>query len=592
MERIKRVLFHVFRNIYHYRVDYIRTFLFLRLFQLIILAPAGSLLIWSVLKVIGVLSITEQNIVYVLQHPYVWFVGFFAILVLMIFIYYETGMLMLLAYHQQKSIPYTLTGLWRRLNKKVMYFFSFQTLILLFYIVLIIPLISVVLPISLLQDLQIPKFIVDELKGSTKGLLLYVGVLAIILAVSMRFIFTLPFFAIYETATIWEAVKKSWQFSHRRLHETLGMLAFILIVHVTISTAVIALIFIPLFVIERVIPGWALVTAAFTLTVFEGAAIVLFTLLQAFFSQILVLVAFQLTRMHPVVPVCPRFRTTIMHWTVVTMTFLFFLVSGFNTINLQKTLYEPETKIIAHRGFMERGVENTLSSIRASKEAGAHMVEIDIQQTADGEFVLFHDATLARLAGRDNSVENMTLEELLQVEVSSRGLTDTIPSLEQALVLAKELNIRYLIELKPHGKETDDWLERLLAELASHGVLDIHYIQALDAKLIAKVNELEPRVRAGEVYAVNFGSVPNKGADFIAIEQFFVGQGLVDQAKELDMPILVWTVNTERDMQKFLEMKVDGIITNHPDVLAQLLANFDDDRYFMNRLFNKIQYIF
>lgn len=592
MERIKRVLFHVFRNIYYYRVDYIRTFLLLRLFQIVVLAPAGSFLVWSVLQVIGVSSITEQNMTYVIQHPFVWFAAFVAIIVLMIFIYYETGMLMLLAYHQQKSIPYTLTGLWRRLNKKVMYFFSFQTFILVFYIGLLIPLISTVLPISVLQNLEIPKFIVDELKGSTQGFVLYIAVIVIVLAVSMRFIFTLPFFAIYETTTIWESVKKSWRFSHRKLHETLGMLGLILIVHLSISAVVVALIFTPLFIIERTMPSWALVTAAFTLTLFQGAAIVLFTMLQALFSQVLVLVAFKMTRMHPVVPVCPKFRTTIMHWTVVSTTYLFFLLGGFNIINLQKTLYEPDTQIIAHRGFMERGVENTLSSIQASKEAGADMVEIDIQQTKDGEFVLFHDADLSRLAGRSSSVKDMTLEELLTIEVRSRGLTDTIPSLEQALVLAKELDIDYLIELKPHGKETDDWLQRLIAQLDEHGMLDTHYIQALDAKLIGQVNELEPRLWAGEVYAVNFGAVPNKDADFIAIEQFFVGQSLVNDAHELDMPVFVWTVNTERDMQKFLEMKVDGIITNHPDVLAELLTNFDDDRYFMQRLFNKIQYIF
>lgn len=592
MERIKRVLFHVFRNIYYYRVDYIRTFLFLRLFQIVVLAPAGSLLVWSVLKVIGVSSITEQNIIYVIKHPFVWFAVLVAIMVLMLFVYYETGMLMLLAYHQQKSMPYTLTGLLRRLNKKVMYFFSFQTLILVFYIALIIPLISTVLPLSILQNLQIPNFIVDELKGSTEGFAMYVGVIVVVLAVSMRFIFTLPFFAIYETATIWESVKRSWQFSHRKLHETLGMLTFILLVHLSISAVVVVIIFTPLYIIERLVPGWSLVTAAFTLTLFEGAAIVLFTLLQALFSQVLVLVAFKMTRMHPVVPVCPRFRATILHWTVVSTTYLFFLVSGFNIISLEKTLYEPETKIIAHRGFMERGVENTLSSIRASKDAGADMVEIDIQQTVDGEFVLFHDANLSRLAGIDGAVSDMTLEEVLAIEVSSRGLTDTIPSLEQALVLAKNLDIDYLIELKPHGKETDDWLERLVAQLERHRMLDTHFVQALDAKLIAEMTELEPRVRAGEVYAVNFGSVPNMEANFIAIEQFFVGQGLVENAHELDIPVFVWTVNTERDMQKFLEMKVDGIITNHPDVLANLLANFDEDRYFMQRLFNKIQYIF
>ncbi len=186
------------------------------------------------LHLIGIQSVTEQNIWQLLKHPLVLTVLMFIVLIFLIFIYYEMGFLMLLAYHQQRAIPYTLKGLWKRLNQKVLHFMSFQTIFLVVYLMLVIPLISSVLPLSITQNLQIPRFIVDELLTSTKGQLLYYGAITVILVVGLRFIFTLPFFTVYHSTSIWEAVKMSWQFSQRKLIETLSMLALIVIVHVTI----------------------------------------------------------------------------------------------------------------------------------------------------------------------------------------------------------------------------------------------------------------------------------------------------------------------------------------------------------------------
>lgn len=592
MERIVRLLRLVFRNIYYYRVDYIQTFFAIRLFQILIVLPLISLLFTWMLNLIGIQSITEQNIWQLLKHPLVLTVLVLIVFILLIFIYYEMGFLMLLAYHQQRAIPYTLKGLWKRLNQKVLYFMSFQTIFLVIYLILVIPLISSVLPLSITQNLQIPRFIVDELLASTNGKLLYYGAITLIFIIGLRFIFTLPFFTVYHWTSIWEAVKMSWQFSKRKLIETLSMLVLIIIVHVTISATLLAIIFVPLYIVERILPGNALVLAAFTLTLAEGFLVVAFTLLQAVFSQILVLVSFKLTHEKPLIIQSESFRKTILRWTVIIGIFMYFLISGLNVINLEKTVYEPTTKIIAHRGFMEKGVENTLSSLIASAEAGAEMVEIDIQQTKDGRFIVFHDASLTRLAGKRQNVYEMTQAELMEVTVQSGQLSDTIPSLEQMLEKSRELKLQLLIEIKPHGYETDDMLERLISLLDEYRALDVHYIQSLEINIVNQIKEMEPRLKVGAVYALHLGTLPNTDLDFISIEQYFVTERLIEQAKQQEKQLFVWTVNDARGLQKYLEYNIDGIITNHPDAANNIREVLNEDQYFLSRIWNKINYIF
>ncbi len=75
-------------------------------------------------------------------------------------------------------------------------------------------------------------------------------------------------------------------------------------------------------------------------------------------------------------------------------------------------------QLIAHRGYALRYPENTLLSLRAAIEAGARYLELDVQLTADGVPILSHDADLWRTAGIERSVLEMTLEDVMQVEVN------------------------------------------------------------------------------------------------------------------------------------------------------------------------------
>ncbi len=592
MERIQRLLKLVFSTIYYYRVDYIRSFAAVRLFQLVVVLPLIYLLFVFLLDFLGFQSITKENIGQLLTNPLSLALLSVMGLIILLFTYYEMGFLMLLSYHQQKAIPYSLFGLWKRLNQKASYFVCFEILLFAVFSLLIVPLISSVLPLSITQHLQIPYFIADGLISSAEGKIIYFAVIIAILFIGARLIFMLPFYTVYQQATIWDAMKMSWRFSKGKLVKTLAMLVVVVAVHTIISLVVLAIVFTPLLFVERHDPDHAIVTAAFTLTFAEGIALLAFSLLQAVISHLLVLVSFKLTDEKPQIIQTKTIRRTVMYWIVALAAVIYLFGSWFNISHLEETIYEPSTKVIAHRGFKDKEVENTISALKSAAKNGADFVEIDIQQTKDGKFVVYHDPDLMRLAGESDKVYERTQKELMETRIWADGKGEYIPSLEQMLEKSREYNIQLLIEVKTHGHETADMAERLIALLDKYKALDVHYIQSLYYPVCKQIKELEPRLKVGAVYALNVGSIPETEFDFVSIDQYFITDSLIEKAKEWGKPLFVWTVNDDPEIQRFLEQEVEGIITNHPDEAYEKREKYDRNQYFLERVWKKLNYIF
>lgn len=100
-----------------------------------------------------------------------------------------------------------------------------------------------------------------------------------------------------------------------------------------------------------------------------------------------------------------------------------------------------KTQFIAHRGASTLATENTLDSIVAAIKAGSNMIEIDIRETADGKFVLSHDATTQRIFNVNLSIHEHTLAQL-------QALCPNLPRLEDAIKITKLTPL--VIELKSH----------------------------------------------------------------------------------------------------------------------------------------------
>ena len=136
------------------------------------------------------------------------------------------------------------------------------------------------------------------------------------------------------------------------------------------------------------------------------------------------------------------------------LTFLFLLAqSGMAAFDLATLEVNDQIKLVAHRGYVAKGVENSLEALEAAAKEKASYVEMDILLTKDHQFVVMHDYNLKRLAGVDKDVKDMTLAEVQGLKIQQDGHTSHIPSFEEFFTRAKELQMPLLVELKPHGAE-------------------------------------------------------------------------------------------------------------------------------------------
>nr|WP_206701027.1 glycerophosphodiester phosphodiesterase [Lysinibacillus sphaericus] len=577
-------------NIYIYRLDYVQVFALIRVFQFLLMIPVSTMLLKLMLRVTGYTHITEQNWQSFMAHPFVIMMICLLILLFLLFVYYEMGFLFLMAFHQQRGMRYRFFSLWQQLNRKVVYFFSVQVLFLIVYLALLMPLASFMLPLTLTQSISLPHFLTEEIMSSRTGRLAYAAVASILVMIGIRSILTLPIFTIQPKISILRSFKQSWRFSKKGLLELLALLVMLLTGHLFVMLSITVISTLPLYFMERLLPSAALITAGVTLAFLEMVFVVLFSLLQAMFSQVMVAITYNTPILGKINRSAKQRKRRYKPLLLISLV-VFVVLSMMNINSLEKSVYAPDTKIIAHRGYVAGNVENTISGLVSAANAGADLIEIDIQQTVDGEFVVFHDRTLRRLAGKNGVIANMTLRELKTLTIHQNGYSDKIASLEDCIEIAKALDVALLIELKVHGKETEDVLPKLVEKLRKYKVLDSYYVQSVDGQKMTQLKKIVPNLRVGIVYALNIGPM-EESVDFIALEESWVTEQLIEELKQNPMDLFVWTLNDDRSLQTFIEKNVSGVITDHPDVARDLRTKQSEHQYFLQRILNRLKFIF
>jgi glycerophosphoryl diester phosphodiesterase len=247
-----------------------------------------------------------------------------------------------------------------------------------------------------------------------------------------------------------------------------------------------------------------------------------------------------------------------------------------------------QTQVLAHRGFIQGGVENTLPALQAAALAGADRVEFDVMETKDGKFVVMHDANLQRLAGKNLNVKDLTQDELTKITVRAGGMEAKIPTLEEWIRLSIQLNLPQLLEIKLHGGETPDLVPRLLAVLDTAGVTEHYTYHTLSREIVEELKRLRPQLVVGFIVPINFGGVPNVNADFIVIEQQSYSSRFVRQAWGAGYNVIVWTVDDEQQMRDYMDAAVDGIITDRPDLAVAARKDIAEDKGLAGRLSDAI----
>ncbi len=251
----------------------------------------------------------------------------------------------------------------------------------------------------------------------------------------------------------------------------------------------------------------------------------------------------------------------------------------------------PDVSVIAHRGSSGAAPENTIAAVRLALAHRSDVVENDIQRTRDGELVIMHDTTLARTTDVEEvfparapwNVADFTLAEIKQLDAGSwfapEFAGERVPTLaEWGAAVGRSADM--LLEPKsPHlypGIEQDlDKELRSVPVLAQALKADRVVVQSFDHPWLRAYADLAPDVRVGLLY----GSRPSPvdvaaaatWADQVNPALGAIDEATVDQVHASGLEIHVWTVNDGAGMRRAVRWGVDGVITNSPQVLRDIL---------------------
>ncbi|MEM6654896.1 MAG: glycerophosphodiester phosphodiesterase, partial [Planctomycetota bacterium] len=271
-------------------------------------------------------------------------------------------------------------------------------------------------------------------------------------------------------------------------------------------------------------------------------------------------------------PEVARFRLTTRRVAIVGVTGL--VLSAFTGVCLIRTIRADQAvAVIAHRGASASAPENTLASLQAAIDQGADWVEIDVQETADGEVVVFHDSDFMKLAGNPLKIWDATTADLEAIDIGSsfsfEYRNERVPRLADALELCGG-RVGVLIELKYYGHDVR-LEQRVLDQVENSGTQSQVMYMSLKAPAVEKLKALAPQVEAGILMSVAAGDLKQTPADFLAINAGFVNRRVVKEAHSQDRLVYVWTINDALTMSRMIGLGVDGVITDNPALARSVI---------------------
>ncbi|MFP3866950.1 MAG: glycerophosphodiester phosphodiesterase [Desulfobacteraceae bacterium] len=222
--------------------------------------------------------------------------------------------------------------------------------------------------------------------------------------------------------------------------------------------------------------------------------------------------------------------------------------------------------IMGHRGAPAYEPENTLRSVRRALEMGVGAVEIDVQLTRDSRLAVIHDETVDRTTNGRGWVRDLTWDELQRLDA---GQGEHIPALEEVMDLVRG-RAHLVIELKQ-----PDAVGPLAEFFQAHNLFEDAHAISFWHPAVKALREMEPKIRTG-VLLVGHPLDPvamarDAGAEALVLNFAFVNRDLVQAAKRAGLMVFIWNIDTIELLKPFLDLELDGIGSNRPDVLIEYL---------------------
>ena len=560
--KIYNLFSNVLRNINRYKFTYISIAAIIQLMLICglwIIARIFQL----ALTLAGEEHLDKNNILSILTNPYSFLILNILILIVAFLMFIEFSILTFTIYGQLTDRQYSYRSILNNAWDKTKNLAGFQTLFFIIYFVITIPTVNLGVRSVLAKNIFIPKFISGEIMKTNSGLIIWGIVMIVFAYLNLRLIFTLPLTAVGDE-NILDSIKRSWELTKTGKRKLVLTMLLFEIIYLLIAAVLIGVITYICIYFDN-----------------NGNNPIIQTL---FFSSISGIIFF-LGVISKVTVITSLITVLIDHNEiseklvnnlnenkkksrfVVTLTTVIIVVAVLvNGFNMYGNGVNKNIKTIAHRGYVAKGVENSIEALEGAAEVGADYVEFDIILTKDNKFVVMHDYNLKRLAGLNKRVQDMNFDEVVGLTIKQGDYTSKIPSLEEFVTKAKELNINLVIELKPHGAEPSNYIDILIDEV-KRLKLENYNFMSLDSKVINELEEKAPDLETGYVIPLQFGNFSNTKVDFFVIEDFSYRDRLVEQARKENKQVFVWTINDSALITRYLQSPADGIITDEPELV-------------------------
>ena len=236
--------------------------------------------------------------------------------------------------------------------------------------------------------------------------------------------------------------------------------------------------------------------------------------------------------------------------------------------------FDDDVVVIGHRGAGKFAPENTRASVERAIVDGADWVEVDVQETTDGEVVVVHDSDFMKLAGVPLKVWEATIAEVEAVDVGSRFdpafAGERVPTLAAVLEACRG-RAGVTIELKDygHGQMLE---ERVAGIVEACGMESDVVVMSLKPAVVKRMKSLRPDWTVGLLMSVSVGDASTLEADFLAVNARYVSRGFVRRAHRAGKQVFVWTTNDAVSISRMIGRGVDGVITDDPDLARRVIV--------------------
>lgn len=243
-------------------------------------------------------------------------------------------------------------------------------------------------------------------------------------------------------------------------------------------------------------------------------------------------------------------------------------------VGLDYYSFEKDSLIIGHRGSLD-GVENSIQAILGAERQKADYAEIDVLLSKDGVPVVIHDVNLIRLSGSLKNIYDLTASEIKEISVSQDDFEDRLYTLDEVCKSIKDINL--LVELKTHGHETENLIDKVVEVLKRNNVFEKCMFQSSEYELIEEMKLKHPNAFVGYIIISSLGDMSSiisefSMVDFFSVEASVVNEKLVNSCHREKKQVYVWTVNDESTVKRLLSIRVDGIITDYPEDVRKTIV--------------------